>query len=225
MFQRASWLGSSLAQLPKTQQLKLILRDDNNGTNAAGLSEHYNNTIEHLLSRGAPLETILAFCHDDIYIHDWNLGYTLDLGLREFDLIGPIGCQQARKDQPGWASTLDQQGKHIFLSHSQIKPSGSINHCDYVRIIPEYFHPIGVRCALLDGCFLAVRLETFATHPSLRFDNQFRFHCYDTDLCRQALRLDLRIGSWPLLISHQSGGSFDNSWEEAAKCFQQKWAI
>jgi protein O-GlcNAc transferase len=200
-----------------------MLRDANQGAGAIGISEHYNKCIEALIRANADPETIIIFSHDDVYIHDWNIGLHLAEGLRRFELLGPIGCQKALSNQPGWASTLNERGRHMFLGFEKIRPSGSINHCDYLRIIPEVFLPIGVSCDLLDGCFMAIRLRTLLKYPNLRFDQQFRFHCYDSDFCRQALQLGLRVGSWPIHISHQSGGSFRDEWAKAAMLFQKKW--
>lgn len=222
IFRHATWLGISLGKISSSTPIRLILRDSNSGLDAIGLSSFYNRFIENRIKKSSRENTILVFCHDDIYIHDWNIGYCLEMGLSNFDIIGPIGCQQAKINQPGWASTVDEGGRNKFLPFSEIRPSGSLNHFDFTSIKPDVFHPIGVPCALLDGCFLAVRLSTLE-ESGLRFDERFLFHCYDADFCRQASSHNLKLGSWPILLSHQSGGEFGPCWEDAAREFKRKW--
>lgn len=224
LFPRVSWLGASFKAIQQANRVKLILKDSNKGESIIGLGQYYNSFISSQINQGKSPDTILVFCHDDIYLHDWNLAWVLNEGLNRYDLIGPIGCREASSDQPGWASELSTAGRHKFLPFSRVKPSGSINHYDYLRVIPDCHPPIGQPCVLLDGCFLAIRLGTLMRHTDLRFDEQFRFHCYDSDFCRQVLTLGLTIGSWPILVSHQSGGTFGDDWSDAALRFQKKWA-
>jgi GT2 family glycosyltransferase len=58
----------------------------------------------------------------------------------------------------------------------------------------------------------------------LRFDTQFEFHCYDLDFCRQASQRGLRIGTWPIAVTHNSGGNFKSeSFKRAARQYLAKW--
>jgi GT2 family glycosyltransferase len=78
-------------------------------------------------------------------------------------------------------------------------------------------------CQLLDGVFLAVRTATLKQH-GVRFDPRFKFHCYDIDLCRTALTKGLRIGTWPIAITHDSGGAFGSeAFRQAARAYLEKW--
>jgi GT2 family glycosyltransferase len=60
---------------------------------------------------------------------------------------------------------------------------------------------------------------------NVRFDPRFKFHCYDIDLCRTALQQGLRIGTWPIAVTHDSGGNFGSeSFRQAARAYLDKWA-
>ena len=57
-----------------------------------------------------------------------------------------------------------------------------------------------------------------------RFDEQFSFHFYDMDFCRQCEQKGLRMGTWPISVIHQSGGSFGSlAWQAARVRYLQKW--
>lgn len=59
----------------------------------------------------------------------------------------------------------------------------------------------------------------------VRFDPRFDFHFYDLDFCRSASAAGLRLGTWPLAITHASSGESiqSASWEQGAQRYLQKW--
>jgi GT2 family glycosyltransferase len=58
----------------------------------------------------------------------------------------------------------------------------------------------------------------------LWFDERFDFHFYDLDFCREAERLGVRVGTWPLPVIHESGGGFGSpSWRRACEVYFDKW--
>jgi hypothetical protein len=181
---------------------------------ALGLPVIYNDAIQRIRE-----ESIVTFLHDDIYIHDWNLGFHLNQALQQFDLVGIAGAAEVADNQPGWWHTLDENERP--LRNDSTHRSGSINHFDPYNINPCVYGPSPRMCDLLDGAFLAIRQSTL-TRTGLRFDPRFRFHCYDSDFCHMARRLGLRIGTWPIPLTHGSGGSFDQEWVEAALNLQNK---
>jgi GT2 family glycosyltransferase len=217
LFARATQLGRSWSRLPKALRPSLYLRADNHGDAAVGLPEHYNAAIEEL-----PASAVLVFVHDDVYLHDWFFLEQLQLGLEAFDLIGVVGCRTPAPDQPGWPVRLAEDGTPRMVI-SQVGASGVINHFDPAHPQPEVFGPTRQAVELLDGCLLACRRSTLLEHQ-LRFDPQFRFHCYDTDFCRTARARGLRLGTWPLMVTHESAGNYDERWEIAARTLQAKWA-
>ena len=62
-------------------------------------------------------------------------------------------------------------------------------------------------CTLLDGLFLAVRTRKLR-EAGIYFDTRFRFHMYDIDFCRQATEAGILMGTWPIHVTHGSGGNF-----------------
>ena len=70
---------------------------------------------------------------------------------------------------------------------------------------------------------LSARVETLSSRHVL-FDENFDFHFYDLDLCRQAEQRGLRMGTWPLPIIHESGGDMhDSAWRSAYSRYIDKW--
>lgn len=194
---------------------KLFLRAENAGAGVEGLSAFYNRAIEAL-----PDEGQVVFLHDDLYLHDWFFGERLCEAFERFDVVGLVGSVHPADDQPSATHTLDAKLNPVRCAESG--ESGALNHFDPTRPQADVYGPTPQPCGLLDGCFLACRLETLK-RTGLRFDLRFAFHCYDADFCRSARDLGLRLGTWPIACTHGSPGSFDGAWREAALQFRNKW--
>jgi GT2 family glycosyltransferase len=215
-FQRATLLGRSLQQFPSALRPELLLFAENRGQAAIGLPELYNRAINQIEG-----EATLVFLHDDVFLHDWNLAFHLRQAMQLFDVIGLAGSSGAPYGQPGWIHGLDSSGS--LLRSADIQMSGSVNHFDPAVVRPDHFGPAPMACDLLDGLFLAASLSRLR-ETGLRFDPQFRFHCYDTDFCYSARALGLRLGTWPIPVTHGSPGSFDAAWIQAARLLMDKLA-
>jgi len=213
-FARATLLGRSLEQFPKRLRPRLYLRAANSGEAAMGLASLYNEAIE-----AHDDDAILVFLHDDVYLHDWNLTFQLQLALGQFAVVGLVGASGVPYGQPGWAHGLGDDGR-VKLNRTA-RQSGSLNHFDPVLVRPDDFGVAPAAVDLLDGLFLACRRHTLL-ETGLRFDPQFRFHCYDTDFCYSARRLGLRLGTWPIACTHGSVGSFNAAWMAAASRLMAK---
>ena len=46
-----------------------------------------------------------------------------------------------------------------------------------------------------------------AVEAGLKWDEQFRFHFYDMDICAQAAKKGLKVGTAPILLTHGSVGA------------------
>jgi GT2 family glycosyltransferase len=78
-------------------------------------------------------------------------------------------------------------------------------------------------CELLDGVFLAAR-KSALTAKGVLFDPRFDFHFYDMDFCRSARQRGLRLGTWPIGLTHQSGGAFGTEkWNDKYQAYLKKW--
>ena len=75
----------------------------------------------------------------------------------------------------------------------------------------------------MDGLLLAASSETLIKNK-LRFDEQFEFHFYDMDFCRQAEVKGVTMGTIPLSLMHESGGNFSSeAWKQGYQKYIQKW--
>lgn len=193
---------------PPVQQLLLF---DNNTT---GLSTIYNRAIEHAKEHPA----VLVFIHDDVSLCDFFWAERIREALERFDVVGLAGNTRRMPRQPSWAFSPDLKwDKPEFLS-------GTVGHgkgfpCDIV----SQFGPSGQACKLLDGLLLAADSERLVA-SGLRFDEQFDFHFYDLDFCRQAELKGMTMGTWPISVVHESGGAYGKpAWRAAYERYLRKY--
>jgi len=190
-------------------QLRLFLE------NKAGLSTVYNQAIEEAKNDSA----LLVFLHDDILMCDFHWADQLIAGLSQFQIIGLAGNTRRVPKQPAWAFINDQ-----FTWDDRCYLSGMVGHG--VTFPPNnlsYFGPAKQEVKLLDGLLLASHSGTLINHH-IRFDEQFAFHFYDMDFCRQAETKGLTLGTWPLSVVHKSGGNFGSeAWKKAYQAYLAKW--
>ena len=217
LFPRATLLGRSLEAFPKALRPRLFLLADNRGERTQGLACFYNRVIAEMAA-----DEIVVFIHDDVYLHDWNLALHLERALEICDVVGVVGSANVPYGQPGWWHGLDENGKP--LRNDAVIRSGSINHFDPSHVRPDWYGPVPMACDLLDGVFLAARIQRLREQTVL-FDPQFAFHCYDTDFCYSARACGLRVGTWPLPLTHGSPGSLDEEWITAARRLRAKLAL
>ncbi len=170
-------------------------------------------------------DSMVAFIHDDVTLHDWHLNVHLHAALEHYDLVGVAGSKILHPRQPSWAfpARIGQWAKPGELL-------GSVGHdttqqpntSSGFHGLSRYGAPKGA-AVLLDGVFLACHVKTLTAH-GLRFDPDLPFHFYDLDLCRQALSASLRCGVWPLAITHHSGGRFQSpEWQRCYQHYLNKW--
>lgn len=199
-------LAIHLARIKRDPRLRISVSYEND----RGLPEVYNRAIA-----AATMTDILCFVHDDVWIEDLFFVDRLMLGLQQFDLLGVAGARVRRPFQRVWSHSPQDKS----LDRGNI--SGLIGQGDRPFGEIAYFGPSPMPCALLDGVLLATKKDRL---KHMRFDEQFRFHFYDLDFCRAAGRAGLKIGTWPLSITHRSEGDYDSeAWIEAGKTYLKKW--
>ena len=203
-------------------ELNVIYRGVVEFQNDRGLSDVYNAAIEGRLAAQASLlrfgivDEVLVFVHDDVWLDDAQIGEHILLGLQHIDVIGVAGSVRLTPGQPAWCK-LDQNSDIPVHEMSGMICHGS-DPCGEI----SYFGPWHKSCELLDGVFMTVRLSTIA-RTGLRFDPRFRFHYYDMDFCRTARSLGLRLGTWPIALTHQSQGGFGDEWRRCYPDCLAKW--
>lgn len=209
-FMRETALGRSLAVQRYAQPPELLLFDNNR----TGLSTLYNAAIE----QAATSPAILVFVHDDVSFNDFFWTDRIREALCEFDVAGLAGNRRRSPHQPAWAfATRD------FKWDEPQYLSGSVGHGKLYPCEVSRFGPSGVECKLLDGLMLAADSACLLEH-GVRFDEQFEFHFYDMDFCRQAELKGLRMGTWPISVVHESAGAFNTPvWREGFDRYLRKY--
>lgn len=210
VFRSRSLLCASLEQVSRVARIELTVAVDNDQP----LPLVFNAAIE-----AAAPEDILVFVHDDVRIDDWAVATRLVESLRHFDVVGVAGNMRRTPRQEAWCLMGDTR------SHDLAYLSGAIRHGDGDGKVTNY-GPVPREVKLLDGVFLAVRAATLQ-RTGVRFDVGFAFHFYDADFCRACELAGLRMGTWPIALTHRSagGGWKSREWDEAYARYLSKWLV
>lgn len=187
--------------------------------NKAGLPHVYNRVIT-----SANADKIVLFVHDDVWIDDVWLIQRLHEGLLRYDVLGVAGNRRRDPNQPSWAfpghvGQWDDKSNLMGCVAHEIKQAKTEKKTDKVSVYGVSRGP----ARLLDGVLLAARVRVLL-QSGTRFDERFRFHFYDLDFCRTAEARGLRLGVWPMAISHLSAGNFKTpDWYAAYGSYVGKW--
>jgi GT2 family glycosyltransferase len=208
-FRRESMLGRSLARVESFSPLVIAIAY----RNARPLADVYNRAIE----RAAPGDH-LAFVHDDVWIDDWYVAKRVADALATYDVVGVAGNKVRRAGQASWVFDGDRPNA------AQPSLSGGVVHGAPERPAPARYGDAPAEVRLLDGVFLAARADALKAHD-VRFDARFPFHFYDTDFCRTCERAGLRLGTWPIALTHRSSGEgfAGPAWDDAYRAYLDKW--
>lgn len=204
-----SALGISLARLRNDERLTTHITFENK----RGLPIIYNQRIvasnEH---------AYLVFIHDDVWIDDYFFIDRVIDGCANFDIIGVAGNQKRVDNEFSWVFPVTMG---VFDSAENL--SGSVAHGITPFGVVTKYGVTPAACELLDGLFLAAKKSTLVTQQ-LAFDSAFDFHFYDLDFSRSARENGLRLGTWPICLTHQSGGAFGGaSWTRMLDIYRAKW--
>lgn len=213
-FWERSALGRSLRRLAYDSRISSSIAY----SNSTGLPLVYNSRI-----LAGPDKEIIVFIHDDVWIDDYFLAERLIDGLKEYDIIGLAGARRRIRNQAVWFSTQTEGLDTNVVLDNAINLSGAVAHGSHTSggAITQ-FGENRARCELMDGLFLAARTLTLRSR-SVYFDPRFDFHFYDLDFCRTATRQGLRIGTWPIAVTHESTGNINNQWFGGYKAYLEKW--
>jgi predicted O-linked N-acetylglucosamine transferase (SPINDLY family)/2-polyprenyl-3-methyl-5-hydroxy-6-metoxy-1,4-benzoquinol methylase len=209
-FWRESALGRSLKRhMQQDKRLMPVVAYEN----SRGLSQVFNEAIA-----AAPDNALLVLIHDDVWLDENTFVQTIQRGLDQYDVIGIAGNARIQPGQPGWCF-IDLQ----FTWDDAKCLRGSVSHGQHAFGSASSYGDVSGECQLMDGVFLAAHKQTLL-QSGVRFDQQFEFHFYDLDFCRTATRAGLKLGVWPVRMTHQSGGAFGSArWRETYLSYHQKW--
>ena len=183
--------------------------------NRLGLGTIYNR---YLKTRHE--DKILVFVHDDVRIEDLFFVEKLNEAFKKFDVVGLAGNKEPDINYLSW---FDQRRPLTgFVAH-RVTEQPARFYCPTVFV--SSYGPSPAECGLLDGLFIAVNTENIIS-CDVKFDEQFDFHFYDLDFSLSCLSKGLRLGTWPIWVVHQSGGSLNSpEWKKAAKLYRDKWNL
>jgi GT2 family glycosyltransferase len=209
-FWAQSALGQSLRRMTFDKRLVASVAFNN----TQGLPEIYNRRISAQSKTDA-----LVFVHDDVWLEDYFFAERVIEGLSQFDVIGVAGNKRVLDAQPAWCFVND-----ALTWDDMANLSGRVAHGKMPFSDVHAFGAMPVRCELLDGVLIAAKKSALNT-ANVLFDQQFKFHFYDMDFCRSARAAALSLATWPIAITHQSGGAFGTpAWNEALVVYRNKWA-
>jgi hypothetical protein len=194
---------------PDFVELKLF------ANNQTGLPTLYNQIIRE--SRDDP--ATLVFAHDDLLLLDFYWCKRLIEGLEQFSVVGLAGNINRAPRQPTWWF-VDEQ----FNWDRRENLSGVIGHgAEFPPENISFYGPPRQQVKLMDGVLLAAHSQTFVDHE-LYFDEQFDFHFYDLDFCRQAEIKNIDLGTWDISFAHGSKGNCGTeSWRQGYLKYINKW--
>jgi glycosyl transferase family 2 len=205
-FVRKTSLGASLERISSHRLFEVAVSYNNH----LGLPLVYNREIVD-----ANRNKALVFVHDDVWIDDFFFAQRINEALGAFDIVGLAGNVRGGAEQCTWAFR-DKPGSWDAPENL----SGAVAHKG--RGV-SWYGPTPREVKLLDGLLLAARASSLL-RTGVRFDPIYRFHFYDLDFCRTADRAGLRIGTWPIAVTHASGGRYGTGeWRSAARTYFEKW--
>jgi len=208
-FMRRAPLCVSLAVAAQRGGLQIEVQTEN----TTPLPLLYNRAID----AAAPGD-VLVFAHDDLWIDDWLIAERLGEAFGRFDVVGVAGTRRRLPGQTRWWWNDQTQARdHPYLS-------GWVGHGPRAGPTVNIYGPMPAEVKLLDGVLLAARAQTLR-ETGVRFDPAFAFDFYDLDFCRQCEAAGLRLGTWPIAVTHESigPGVLSPPWERAREVYLRKW--
>ena len=181
--------------------------------NKTGLSTLYNRHITP-----ERRHSILVFVHDDVWLDDVFFAMRVRAAMEQFDVVGLAGNTRLLPEAPAWGF------KNDAMKWDTGHLTGLVCHGKHPCGEPSVYGPTPAAAQLLDGVLLAANCSALLD-AGVRFDEQFDFHFYDLDFSRQANAKGLKVGTWPIGITHVSGGAFGSaSWKKARELYRKKWS-
>lgn len=215
-FNRYSKLGIALQKISYDPNICISIKFENCLPNGQGLGQIFNQYLHPQYEK-----EILLFVHDDVYIDDFFLSFRLNEAIAHYDVVGVAGNRTLPSPEISWI--LDRNMAGGFYWQAKEKLSGAVAHFKPEGEAVSQYGAVPSVCRLIDGCFMAINTERVLAQRA-RFDEQFKFHFYDLDFCRSCDQKGLKIGTWPIAVTHDSGGAFGSeAWESACQEYFAKW--
>ena len=180
--------------------------------NKEGLPKIYNKFIKE-----ENRDKHIVFVHDDVLIEDLFWKEKLEIAFQKYDIVGLAGSKKCdlSSDIPAWHLMCDRNDLVGEVAHSKDKVNWT-----------TIFGPTDSRALILDGLFIAVNVAKLL-ETNTKFDEDFSFHHYDITFCLNANKNKLKMGVYPIKVTHYGLGDSMNSdqWRKSANCFKQKYKL
>lgn len=177
--------------------------------NKEGLPKVYNSFINQ-----QNIDNKLIFIHDDVLIEDLFFFEKLTLAFENYDIVGLAGSKSCnlKADMTAW---------HL-MSNSREDFVGEVSHSKDKKVWTTVFGPTESRALILDGLFLAVNVKKLL-ETNTKFDENFNFHHYDISFCLNANKNKLKMGVYPIKVTHFGMGDsmLSDDWNKSAKVFKK----
>ena len=184
-------------------------------SNKDGLSKVYNKSLSNIEDFD-----FVAFVHDDVLINDHQ--FFSKVINSNFDVIGNVGGLQYVVP-PDWETR-----PFLWTEASKGKASGFVLHKHPANpnlFLPSSFGPSPLPCVWLDGQMIIFNRKSLES--ALVWDEEFDFDFYDGALCFRARQKGLKVGTAPILATHESCGqgmmAHKEAYMESQRRFIEKW--
>ena len=202
IFKETSPLYLSLDKLGMLKYLTCI------SDNKEGLPKVYNSFITE-----ENRNSYVIFIHDDVLIEDMFLEEKLSIAFDKYDIVGLAGSKKCNLNapMPAWHLMSDKTDWVGEVAHSKDKKKWT-----------SVFGETDSRALILDGLFLGVNVSRLLD-SNTRFDENFDFHHYDISFCLTANNNKLKMGVYPISVTHFGLGDSMNSpeWHISSKKFKE----
>jgi hypothetical protein len=200
-------LGKSLRRIPGISKTCIVY------SNTDGLCTVYNRFLTEEYK-----DDILLFVHDDVFLEDYWLAQRLNEALNTFDVVGIAG----QSDPP--PSAIWDSGENPECVARWDAGTVAMGDTPLTSDCIAFHGSSPRSCYMIDGLFIAVNTQKLLEFD-VRFDESFAFGLYDLDFSRTCLQKGLKIGVWPIVVTHQGFGRVVGSdlWFKERDIYKEKW--
>lgn len=177
--------------------------------NSVGLSTIYNAYIKE-----DNRDRILVFVHDDVWIEDLFLFEKLAEAHKIYDIVGVAGCKDPDIKSPAyWHLMAPRQNLRGFCYHQTNDGNSVMTSFGKTRTDVD----------LIDGVFMSLKVSSLLD-ADVRFNEKFDFHFYDLAFSLNARKAGLKLGVWPIFITHASPGGGNDRWKQLEPVFLAEYS-
>lgn len=155
----------------------------------------------------------IIFVHDDVLIEDLFFEEKLTRAFEKYDIVGLAGAKKCKINSPmvAW---------HLMCEREDMV--GEVAHSKEKEYWTTCFGPTDTRALILDGLFIAVNVQRLLD-TNTKFDENFAFHHYDISFCLKANQNKLKMGVYPIKVTHFGLGDSMRTpeWEASALKFKE----